>query len=323
MSFPTKIKTDRQMFGLVQADVCREWMLVAPRCFSFSGMNSVPVRIISQWPALRVRLNYKLNSSFVLLHRNILRFLPTVINWVNSDCSPLQRWGNYWRNANEAKTLSFHSCCKNKGYTDPHPHSPKLKQEAYGGEISCKLPPKSKSFIFKNQVSSFFTGLTLALALTLSGLSEVSASTAGNPCKVAIEKYGVTQGIPSKVFEAIAGVESNFRPWALNYKGRSWFGKDRRQYKRVILKLLERGDRSFDVGCMQMNYRWHHQRFQSVDQLIDPNHNVFHAGQFLLELKAEKGSWPAAVAAYHSRNPKHAKRYLRSIVGYLRQKGAK
>jgi hypothetical protein len=70
-----------------------------------------------------------------------------------------------------------------------------------------------------------------------------------------------------------------------------------------------RGARSYDVGCFQINYRWHGQHFASVEQMFDPDANAAYAARFLSELYAELGDWSRAAGAYHSRTPSFAGRY--------------
>ncbi len=164
-------------------------------------------------------------------------------------------------------------------------------------------------------------GICLSAFLVLS-TSAHSTNTNQNPCLHAIKKYGVTQGVPFNVLYGIASVESNLKPWALNVKGRSVYLQDRQKTISVVSRLLKRGIYSFDVGCMQMNVKWHHERFQNISQLVDPNHNVYHAAKFLNELYHEKGTWSAAVAAYHSRTPSRGRAYLQAVRSKLTRKGA-
>ena len=70
-----------------------------------------------------------------------------------------------------------------------------------------------------------------------------------------------------------------------------------------VYEHFKRGARSFDVGCFQINYKWHHEAFASIEQMFDPMANALYAARFLGALKAEKGSWVEAAGAYHSRNP--------------------
>jgi hypothetical protein len=75
------------------------------------------------------------------------------------------------------------------------------------------------------------------------------------------------------------------------------------------LKEHERGARSFDVGCFQINYKWHGQHFASIEDMFDPMTNAQYAARYLRSLYLEQGSWEAAAGAYHSRTPELAKRY--------------
>jgi hypothetical protein len=76
-----------------------------------------------------------------------------------------------------------------------------------------------------------------------------------------------------------------------------------------VFDHFKRGARSFDVGCFQINYRWHGQHFESIEQMFEPLANGRYAARFLSELHAELGNWSAAAGAYHSRSPTFANRY--------------
>ncbi|WP_420011413.1 transglycosylase SLT domain-containing protein [Tateyamaria sp.] len=76
-----------------------------------------------------------------------------------------------------------------------------------------------------------------------------------------------------------------------------------------VFKHFKRGARSFDVGCFQINYKWHSAAFESIEEMFDPVKNARYAAQFLSQLHREMGSWREAAGAYHSRTPKFAKIY--------------
>ncbi|MDE3029431.1 MAG: transglycosylase SLT domain-containing protein, partial [Paracoccaceae bacterium] len=86
---------------------------------------------------------------------------------------------------------------------------------------------------------------------------------------------------------------------------------------------LSAGSDSFDVGCFQLNYRWHGQAFASLAAMFDPTQNALYAARFLRSLYDEYGDWTAAAGAYHSRNPTYAGPYrerFRAIrAAYLSQ----
>lgn len=69
------------------------------------------------------------------------------------------------------------------------------------------------------------------------------------------------------------------------------------------------GARSFDVGCFQINYRWHGDAFASFEEMFDPRRNADYAAVFLKSLYAELGDWTKAAGAFHSRTEVHAARY--------------
>jgi len=78
-----------------------------------------------------------------------------------------------------------------------------------------------------------------------------------------------------------------------------------------VQRHYDRGARSFDVGCFQINYRWHGMQFASIDEMFDPIANAKYAAGFLTQLYRETGDWTAAAGAYHSRTPKFAERYVK------------
>ena len=70
-----------------------------------------------------------------------------------------------------------------------------------------------------------------------------------------------------------------------------------------------RGAVSFDVGCFQINFRWHGENFDSVEQMFDPAANSDYAARFMAELYAETRDWTRAAGYYHSRTPEFHNRY--------------
>ena len=88
----------------------------------------------------------------------------------------------------------------------------------------------------------------------------------------------------------------------------AWFAT-KEEALAFVMDHYERGARSFDVGCFQINYRWHGQHFESIEKMFDPIDNALYAGRFLGQLHAETGSWSISAGAYHSRTREHALRY--------------
>lgn len=71
----------------------------------------------------------------------------------------------------------------------------------------------------------------------------------------------------------------------------------------------DQGRTSFDMGCFQVNYRWHGEHFASLEAMLDPDTNAVYAAQFLAALWRESGSWSVAAGHYHSRTKAHSDRY--------------
>lgn len=124
-------------------------------------------------------------------------------------------------------------------------------------------------------------------------------------------------GVPLSVLRAISLTETGrkrggvFRPWpwTVNMEGKGlWFDSED-EARAYVYKEYKRGARSFDVGCFQINYKWHGEAFRSIDDMFDPLTNALYAARFLKSLHAELGDWGRAAGAYHSRTPEFANRY--------------
>jgi len=124
-------------------------------------------------------------------------------------------------------------------------------------------------------------------------------------------------GVPVDVLMAITRTETGRRkngalspwPWTVNMEGIGKWFDTRKEAEDFALSGLKGGKRSFDVGCFQLNYRWHGQHFRDVEHMFEPLENARYAADFLSRLYSESLSWEAAAAAYHSRTPKYAEKY--------------
>ena len=87
-----------------------------------------------------------------------------------------------------------------------------------------------------------------------------------------------------------------------------WFETER-SAREFVIEHFKLGARSFDVGCFQINYKWHGTSFRSFEHMFEPIENARYAAEFLKRLYLEYGDWSNAAGAYHSRTPKFANRY--------------
>ncbi|MGI9395734.1 MAG: lytic transglycosylase domain-containing protein [Boseongicola sp.] len=155
----------------------------------------------------------------------------------------------------------------------------------------------------------FITAPSLNFASTRPGISAI--------CDTAAMAASRRSGVPIDVLRAISLTETGRRldgklrawPWTVNMEGAGKWFDDRSAAQAYVDVHAGRGARSFDVGCFQLNYRWHGDAFASIEEMFDPQANADYAANFLRELYSEFGDWPRAAGAYHSRTPKFARKY--------------
>lgn len=130
---------------------------------------------------------------------------------------------------------------------------------------------------------------------------------------VAAQRSGVPLDVLLAVTRTETGRPSGNRldpwPWTVNMEGAGrWFATED-EARAYVFQHFKRGARSFDVGCFQINYKWHGQAFRSIDDMFDPVKNAEYAAGFLADLYAEFGDWTKAAGAYHSRTKVYADKY--------------
>jgi soluble lytic murein transglycosylase-like protein len=120
--------------------------------------------------------------------------------------------------------------------------------------------------------------------------------------------------IPSGLLVAIAKVESDIRPYAINIAGKTVIANDPKEAALVVKDALSRGITNIDIGIVQINYRWHGENFNSVEEMLNPKLNTEYAGRLLAKLFKQHGDWHKAIRFYHSNTPEHHRKYSRKIV---------
>ncbi|WP_371225004.1 transglycosylase SLT domain-containing protein [Roseovarius sp. 2305UL8-3] len=160
---------------------------------------------------------------------------------------------------------------------------------------------------------------TLGLACwssTLVGIASASIPI-GDTCDHAAQIAASESGVPVSVLRSITRTETGRTragklqpwPWTVNMEGVGKWFETEDAARAYVFKHFKGGARSFDVGCFQINYRWHGEAFRSIDEMFDPVENARYAASFLMRLHDETQDWSKAAGAYHSRTPKFAKRY--------------
>jgi hypothetical protein len=146
----------------------------------------------------------------------------------------------------------------------------------------------------------------------------------GNLCLDAVLK---TKQIDKVVLMAVLLTESRYyykgdvlpNPWAVNYGGKGVHYKTRAEALAGIRKAIKAGQTNIDVGCGQLNYRWHKDKFKSLEEMIDPYRNVHEAEKFLMSLKGNN-SWMKTIAMYHNSVDKaKQQKYLKNFRALLKE----
>lgn len=162
-----------------------------------------------------------------------------------------------------------------------------------------------------------FTSLVICALTSFSTPAQSGRDAIAAICDSAAAFVARESTVPLDVLRAISLTETGRKkngafqpwPWTVNMEGVGKWFDDVTAARAYVDRHFARGARSFDVGCFQINYKWHGQAFASIDEMFDPISNARYAARFLTELYEEFGDWSKAAGAYHSRTPKYARRY--------------
>ena len=166
------------------------------------------------------------------------------------------------------------------------------------------------------------TAVPALLALVL-GISTSDAQASGNACEREIQAAAVRYGIPEGILYSVGltetGRKGSLQPYALNVEGRASFPASRSEALRQFAAAQAQGATLIDLGCMQINHRYHGDQFGSVDAMLDPRRNVDYAARFLRQLHDRHETWTMAVARYHAgpNNDPAQKKYVCRVIANL------
>lgn len=147
------------------------------------------------------------------------------------------------------------------------------------------------------------TGAAIASSPAAAQTSDFGAT---SDCPTLIAHTEVRRNIPRGLLMAIALTESgtggNPSPYAMNIAGRTHFARSGQEMANIISSNWSRGVRSIDVGCMQINLKYHGANFARLTDLLNSTTNVEYGASYLIKLATETGSWKDAVMSYHNKN---------------------
>lgn len=150
----------------------------------------------------------------------------------------------------------------------------------------------------------------------------------GEACREQAALVERAAGIPEGLLLAIGKRESGRHdpqsggvlpwPWSVNREGEDRFFASREQAVAFVAEAQRLGSRSIDVGCFQINLKYHPTAFASLEEAFDPAANAAYAGRFLTALHDREGSWEGAVASYHSATPWRGVPYREAVFATWR-----
>ena len=98
-------------------------------------------------------------------------------------------------------------------------------------------------------------------------------------------------------------------PWTVTAEGKGKFYNSKQEALNAVRELRKQGVENIDVGCMQINLKYHPEAFDSIEDALDPRKNVAYAADFLKRNYQETKSWGEAATRYHSKTVHKAFRY--------------
>ncbi|MEQ9490859.1 MAG: transglycosylase SLT domain-containing protein [Alphaproteobacteria bacterium] len=142
-------------------------------------------------------------------------------------------------------------------------------------------------------------------------------------CLTAIRVAESSRDFPKHLLHAIALTESGLWrqqsrsqvpwPWTVTVNGDGHYFDSPHHAADYIRGLLRDGVTNIDVGCMQINLRYHGLAFDTIEEALSPVNNVAYAVSFLEDLRHRNGTWGKAVRHYHSGNWRRGSLYKAKV----------
>ncbi len=187
------------------------------------------------------------------------------------------------------------------------------------------------SMTFGHTASIAASAIVLVAVLAAPARAGAANSAAGPDriCATVISETEPQWRIPDKLLYAISVVETgrwdaeaeqNFAwPWTVTAEGKGRYFASKATAIRAVEQLQRRGVSNIDVGCMQINLRYHPGAFADLNEAFDPTTNITYVAAFLSDLRIERKSWTQAVKHYHSSTPELQAPYRTKVFAAWRE----
>jgi soluble lytic murein transglycosylase-like protein len=142
-------------------------------------------------------------------------------------------------------------------------------------------------------------------------------------CEQQMTRAARASDIPLEILYSVALTETGNRgaldPYDMNVDGRAVHSNSLDEALARFALERSHGAKLIDIGCMQVNQRWHGSHFRSVAEMFDPERNVQYAASYLKSLRRDAGSWTLAVARYNAGpgNPRAQRTYVCAVIANM------
>ena len=172
--------------------------------------------------------------------------------------------------------------------------------------------------------SNLFIFILLILVIYLVGSIVWSADLNNKPnCEDLANQVEREENLPSHLLSSISRVEAGRKlsngevrgwPWSINHAGKGLYFETKEGALKYLKNAVANGSRNIDVGCMQLNYRWHKGGFTSLEDMFDPVKNINYAAEFVKELFERHKNWEDTIKHYHSNKKKFNIPYHKKVA---------
>ncbi len=193
--------------------------------------------------------------------------------------------------------------------------TPTRAYEAYNN-IGALLALEASEQQIKNQSIDIKSTLTASINSDSSSSDLVETH---NLCSIAIKDVQESHNIKENLLQTIASVESGKYissikarlpwPWTVHANGKGKYYKTKQEAITAVKQLQASGYTNIDVGCMQINLKYHGSSFKNLEEAFDPKKNVTYSATFLQKLYKKTNDWKKTAMQYHSKNTRRGINY--------------
>lgn len=189
----------------------------------------------------------------------------------------------------------------------------------WGLTSSNNIPQYSRMLNPADMVCAFNNQTQKTLPTLEYKRTAIDVSTA-DICLKAVLKAEKTYQIKDGLLQTIASVESGrwdkkaqrriSWPWAVQVNGKGYYYQTKEEAVNAVKDLMAAGINNIDVGCMQINLKYHGEAFENLEDAFEPEKNTAYSAKFLRNLYNHNGrNWQKTAMQYHSKNVEHGKIY--------------